>query len=74
MYEKASTGRLFLNMVKQKYELTVWFLFVVGDECEKDFEIHEVEAETLAQAIEKVRAMYRQGVLSIWFNDEKVYK
>lgn len=47
-----------MTNIKQNFEITVWFRFVVAGEQEKDFDTHTIEAETIQEAVNKAADMY----------------
>jgi len=48
-----------MTNLKQIFEITVWYRFVVAGEQEKDFEVHNIEASELQEAVNKASDLYR---------------
>lgn len=48
-----------MTNLKQIFEITVWYRFVVAGEQEKDFEVHNIEASELQKAVNKASDLYR---------------
>lgn len=44
--------------VNQKFEITVWFRYISNGEQEKDFEIHEIEAVNIQEAVDNASGIY----------------
>lgn len=45
--------------IKQNFQILVWFRFVVSGEQEKDFEVHNIEAESIQEAVNKASDEYK---------------
>ena len=43
---------------KKLFEITVWYRYVIAGEQEKDFEVHEIEAVDVQDAVNKASDMY----------------
>ena len=48
-----------MTNVKQIFEITVWYRFVIAGECEKEYDIHKIEAKNLQDAVNKASDLYR---------------
>ncbi|GIZ08331.1 hypothetical protein [Flavobacterium sp. UMI-01] len=54
------------------FEIEVWFRYPSGDEVEKDYEMHKIEATTIQEAVDKAEVLYRNKVaipFSYYFNN-----
>lgn len=62
------------NLNKKTYELEVWYRFMIGDNQEKDFDTHPVQANSLDEAIEEVKKLYNRSraVFAIYHNKIKL--
>lgn len=40
------------------YQITVCYRYVIANEQEKDFEVHEIEAESVQEAVNKASDLY----------------
>lgn len=47
-----------MTNIEQNFEIIVWYRFVVSGEQEKDFEVHNIEAETVQEAVNKSADLY----------------
>lgn len=50
-----------LNMtkVKQNFQILVWYRFVIGGEQEKDYEVHDIDADDVQEAVNKASDLYK---------------
>ncbi len=48
-----------MTNVKQNFQLVVWFRYVIAGEQEKDFDVHNIEATNLQEAVNKASDLYR---------------
>ena len=48
-----------MTNLKQIFEITVWYRFVVAGEQEKEFETHNIEASELQDAVNKASNLYK---------------
>ena len=53
------------------FELTVWYYYEYYGQLEKEFEIYEIEAETLSEAVEIARNKHR-GTIVVYYKNKKV--
>lgn len=44
---------------KKVFEITVWYRYVIAGEQEKDFEVHDILASELQEAVNKASDLYR---------------
>jgi hypothetical protein len=44
---------------KKIFQITVWYRYVIAGEQEKDFEVHDIEASDLQEAVNKASDLYR---------------
>lgn len=54
------------------FELEIWYYFVAFGEVEKDFETHTIEANSIEEAVEKAKLLYKT-IRSIYHKNVKVY-
>ena len=40
------------------FKILVWYFYAVAGECEKEFDVHEIEAENVQEAVNKAADMY----------------
>ncbi len=45
--------------IKQNYQILVWFRFVIAGEQEKDFEVHDIEADSIQEAVNNASDLYK---------------
>ena len=55
----SATNQIEMTNLKQIFEITVWFRFIVEGEQEKDFQVHDIEASELQEAVNKASDLYR---------------
>ncbi len=59
---------------KQIYSIQVWYRSVVNGEQEKEYEIHDIEATSVQEAINKASDLYgsqKAIPFAYYYNDEK---
>jgi len=44
---------------KKLFEITVWYRYVIAGEQEKDYQVHDIEASDLQEAVNKASDLYR---------------
>lgn len=44
---------------KQIFEIIVWFRYVTAGEQEKDYQVHDIQATNLQEAVNKASDLYR---------------
>lgn len=44
---------------KQTFEITVWYRYVTAGELEKDFEVHDIQANNIQEAVNKASDLYQ---------------
>ena len=54
------------------FTVTVWYRYVVNNEIEKDFSIHEIEATTEEEAKEKAILLYSKSRGRIPFGEPEI--
>jgi hypothetical protein len=63
-----------MTKLKQIFEITVWYRFVVAGEQEKEYDIHYILATDLQSAVNEASDLYRTHraiPFQFIFNDEK---
>lgn len=48
-----------MTNIKQNFQILVWFRFVIKGEQEKDFEVHDIEANDIQEAVNKASDLYK---------------
>ena len=59
---------------KKIFEITVWYRYVISGEQEKDYQVHEIEADNVQDAVNKASDLYRTHrtiPFQFLFNGEK---
>lgn len=47
-----------MTNLKQIFEITVWYRYISYGEQEKDFDTHNIEAESIQEAVNKAANLY----------------
>lgn len=47
---------------KQIFEIIVWYRYVTAGEQEKDYEVHDIQATNLQEAVNKASDLYRSHI------------
>lgn len=45
--------------IEQNFQILVWFRFVIDGEQEKDFEVHDITATDVQEAVNKASDLYK---------------